>query len=197
MGNLIINKFKSITRNIRLLVIKASKRAELQIDAFIFSKKKQPQIRALVTGTGLHIIIPINKLSVEEHYFSRFSESDQKLVKYVLDDMKSYTKHLLAGEKIKVVAKNYDRDSKAIKLTLAVFNARDKDIEFEVDPTEIMRNKFLLHLLNKEDSVEAAIAATENRIMSETDEIKQAKIAYLKQIKNNNEDTQRIINIGN
>jgi hypothetical protein len=172
--NRIINKLKIIARNVSNIFRIANSSAELKLDAFIFSKHVQPQIRALISGTGLHVTIPLDCLDDSRYFFERFSKFDQTLIESVISNTDLYSK-LIESENTKLVAKNINKKTKRISLTVSIAKPNDECFVFEIDAAELSRNKFLLKLFNKEDAFNIGYSAAESRIRSEAVEINKLK----------------------
>lgn len=170
---IVVRNVASVASTIRNAFRIASNAADLKIDAFIFSKQKRTQIRALISGTGLHVIISLEEILTHK-YLTRFSAQDQEIINYVIDDSQSLAAYLMRGQSVSLKSKTYDKRNRNILLKVAAFE-NDENIEFEIDPAELSRNKFLLQLFNKRDAYDIGFAAAESRIRSEQLEIAKAK----------------------
>jgi hypothetical protein len=167
------NFISAIALKVKHVLRMANNSSDLKIDAFIFSKQKATQVRALISGTGLHVIISLEEM-VTRRYVDRFSASDQEIIKYVLDDKSSLTAYFMHGQSVRVASKTYDKLSNNVMLKIAAFS-NNSNIEFEIDPAELSRNKFLLQQFNKGDSYSIGFAAAESRIRTEQLEMLKAK----------------------
>lgn len=172
---MITKRFKLLIKKISHILYSVSSAAELKLDAFIFSKEKKAQIRALISGTGLYITIPMDRLIDNNNFILRFSIKDREIINNIVNDKTDLYSRLIEGRKIEVIAKTIDRVSKKTALTISVIDYYNKNIEFEIDPTELSRNKFLLQLFNKNDAFNIGYSAAENRIRTEQMEIIKAK----------------------
>lgn len=170
-----VTKLKQIFQKLSHIFNSVSTSAEIKLDAFIFSRQKQPQVRALISGTGLYVTIPFEQLSGSDNFLHRFSVGDREIINDVIRNTTDSFSHLIEGRNIKVIAKTVDRITKKTALKISVADYYNKNIEFQVDPTELSRNKFLLQLFNKIDLFNIGYSAAENRIRTEQFEINKAK----------------------
>lgn len=170
-----LSKFKHLIQKVNRIFNLVSDSAELKLDAFILTKQ-QTQIRALVAGTGVFITIPLSSLTEQNNLLARFSSNDVDVIYSVLQDTSSLSHYLIEGKKIEIVAQTFDRKEKKSYLRASIVDYSKNAIEFEIDPLDLSRNKFLLQLFNKKDAFIIGYAAAENRLRTETAEIKNANI---------------------
>jgi hypothetical protein len=170
-----LNKLTIIYVGLKNIFRMVGSTAELKLDAFVFSKRKQPKIRALISGTGLHVVIPLDKMNDSPGFIHRFSSTDQEMIRYVINDAISFSQRLICGTHVKLISKTFNTINKSIMLKIAAFDGNDQNVEFEIDPSELSRNKFLLEYFNKLDLFDIGYAAAEQRSRTERIEIKKAK----------------------
>lgn len=150
--------------------------SSLALDAFIFTKKRKISVRAAVIGSGMHVIIPIEKLGRSEGLLEKFSKQDREMISFVMQENGFFKPEaFMDGNNVKIAAKTFDRVKKSSSLKITVSGSDSNQIEFEADPCEIARNKFLLQLFDKCDAFNIGYAAAENRVRSEKIEINRLK----------------------
>lgn len=163
---------KNLFQKIRKVFLLAYKPADLRLDSIIFSKHLTTKVRALVSGTGLHITFPVNELKGNSSWLQRFSSNDQETINYIASDEGEIYARLLQSGRLKIISKTLNRTTKETWLKILSADSQKQQIEFDISASELSRNKYLLEHFNSTDSFHIGYCAAESRIRSEKNEIK-------------------------
>src|SRR5581483_6253485 len=115
--------------------------------------------------------------NINGNLYNRFSVVDQDIIKNIIKDSTNLFTYLSSGKRVRIISRSFNRASKENILKIAVSDTENKDIEFEMEPSELSRNKFLLDFFDKSDNFNIGYLAAENRIRTERLEIQNAKRA--------------------
>lgn len=171
---IVFNKFKLAIQQIIRIFSSVNSSADLKLDAIIFSKQTSCQIRALITGTGLYITLPLDQLLEDNPFLIRFSHPDREIIKNIINDKTNLYSTLIDSRKIEIISKTVDKVTRKVSLKISIADCYHNNVELELDASELSRNKYLLQLFNKIDNFNIGYSAAESRIRTEQLEIKKA-----------------------